>query len=60
MSRKLISSNSEESQAGAATATLLLGALMLSELGIMTFFQQNDNNCKHNTVQNNAAIMEHN
>ena len=42
------SSDSEESQGGAATS--LLDAPKLSELGIMNFFQHNDNNCELNTI----------
>ena len=42
---------SEENQGGAATATSLIDAPRLSELGIMNFFWHNDNNCEHNTIR---------
>ena len=44
------SSDFEESQGGAATATSLLDVPKLSELGRMNFFRHNDNNSEHNTI----------
>ena len=56
------SSDSEVSQGGAATATSLLDAPKLFELGIMNFSRHNDNNCEHNTIRSGEMrnrIMQH-
>ena len=51
INNELSSSDSEVSQGRTATATSLLDAPKLFELGIMNFFRHNDNNCEHNIIR---------